>query len=98
MRRLASLLTILAASAVLTGSTLMAAERMENAAPDNGKDVCLLTAFNCANEVDSIQMRIDRLNKEISKGTDVYTRDELNVLKNELEDTIKNLESIVSGG
>lgn len=98
MRRIATLVTILAASVVLTGSTLLADERIDYGVPDNGKDVCLLAAMNCANEVDSIQMRIDRLNKEIAKGTDVYTSDELRVLRNELEDTIKNLESIVSGG
>jgi hypothetical protein len=98
MRRIASVLTILSASVLLTGSTLMADERMEYNTPVNGKDVCLLTAMNCANEVDSIQMRIERLNNEIAKGTDVYTSEELKVLQNELQDNIRNLETIVTGG
>lgn len=98
MRRLVSVFTILAASVLLTGSTLMANERMDKSAPENGKDECLLVSMNCANQVDSIQMRIERLNKEIAKGTDVYTSDELNVLKNKLEDATRNLESITTGG
>ena len=82
MRRMTSMLTILAAAVLLSGSTLMA----EDAVYDNdaGKDECLLLAMNCAQSVDSIQMRIERLNNEIAKGTDVYTRDELNVLKRKL--------------
>lgn len=98
MRRIARLFTILAAAVLLTGSTLMAAERMENGTVDNGKDLCLLASLNCANEVDSIQMRIARLNNELAKGTAVYTRNELNVLRNELQDATRNLESIISGG
>lgn len=97
MRRIASLLTVLAATVLITGSTLMADDRIEYSAPDNGKDECLLVAMNCANEVDSIQARINRLNQEIAKGTDVYTSEELNVLKNKLQDANSTLKSIISG-
>ena len=96
MRRIASLLTVLAASVLLTGSTLMADERIEYNTPDTGKDVCLLVAMNCANEVDSIQMRIERLNKEIAKGTDVYTEKELKILKERRDDAVRNLNDLVS--
>lgn len=95
MRRLTSMLTILAASVLLSSSTLMA----DDAEYDNkaGKDECLLLAMNCDQSVDSIQMRIERLNNEIAKGIDVYTRDELNILKRKLEEINKDLETIVSG-
>jgi len=53
------------------------------------KDECLLVAMNCAGRVDSIQQRIDRLEKEIAKGTDVYTADELRVLNQKLDEANK---------
>lgn len=96
MRRVTSMLTILAASFLLSGSILMAAEA--DIANDAQKDECLLASMNCAQSVDSIQMRIERLNNEISKGTDVYSSDELNVLKSKLEDINKQLDVILSGG
>ena len=97
MRRIASVLTVLAATVLITGSTLMADDRIEYSTPDNSKDECLLVAMNCANEVDSIQTRINRLNQEIARGPDVYTREELNVLKNKLQDATRTLNSIISG-
>ena len=54
------------------------------------KDECLLVAMNCPNDF-STQQRIDRLNTEISKGTSVYTPDELNMLKKELNDAYGDL-------
>jgi len=48
------------------------------------KDECLLVARNCPPETGSIQNRIDRLNGEIAKGTDVYTPGELRVLNEKL--------------
>jgi hypothetical protein len=50
------------------------------------KDECLLVAMNCKDNVDSIQQRIDKLQKEIGRGTDVYTNDELRILNQKLED------------
>ncbi len=54
------------------------------------KDECLLVAMNCPKDF-STQERIDRLNAEISKGTSVYTPDELNMLKKELNDAYGDL-------
>ncbi len=54
------------------------------------KDECLLVAMNCPKDF-STQERIDRLNTEISKGTSVYTPDELNMLKKELNDAYRDL-------
>lgn len=95
MRRMTTMLTILAASFLLSGSTLMAAEA--DLANDAQKNECLLVSMNCAQSVDSIQMRIERLNNEISKGTDVYSIDELNLLKGKLEEINKQLDTIISG-
>ncbi len=54
------------------------------------KDECLLVAMNCPKDF-STQERIDRLNTEISKGTSVYTPDELSMLKKELNDAYRDL-------
>jgi hypothetical protein len=56
-----------------------------------GKDECLLVAMNCPPEGITGRQRIDRLNTEISKGTDVYTEDELRVLEEKLNDAYKGL-------
>ena len=58
---------------------------------------CLLVAKNCP--TDSMQERIQRIQGEISKGTAVYTNDELRHLNRELEDAQKFLEfQTISGG
>jgi len=54
------------------------------------KDECLLVAMNCPPGGLSGQQKIDRLNTEISKGTDVYTEDELRVLKDKLDDAYRD--------
>lgn len=55
------------------------------------KDECLLVAMNCPPGGMSGQQRIDRLNSEIAKGTDVYTEGELKVLKEKLNEAYKEL-------
>ncbi|BCG48570.1 hypothetical protein GEOBRER4_n3466 [Citrifermentans bremense] len=62
------------------------------------KDECLLVARACRDNVDSIQQRIDRLNKEIGKGTAVYSRDELKMLDSQLKDATRTLEMLISDG
>jgi hypothetical protein len=47
------------------------------------KDECLLVAKNC--ETDSLQERILRLEHEIKRGTDVYSRDELKEMERQLD-------------
>jgi len=51
------------------------------------KDECLIVAKNCVSE--SINSRVDRIQREIARGSTVYSEDELNHLKNELRDAIK---------
>jgi hypothetical protein len=61
------------------------------------KDQCLLVAMNCADQVDTYQQKIDRIQNEIKRGTDVYTNDELKRLQDQLDDATKNFNDI-SGG
>jgi TolA-binding protein len=51
------------------------------------KDECLLVAMNCPDSyrADTVDQRIDRLQKEIAKGTDVYTAQELKTLHEQLK-------------
>jgi hypothetical protein len=61
------------------------------------KDECLLVSQNCRDSVDSIQQRIDRLNREIAKGSSVYTDQELGRLKSQLRETSDMLRSLTEG-
>ncbi|TSK06824.1 MAG: hypothetical protein FPO08_09235 [Geobacter sp.] len=51
------------------------------------KDECLLASRNCMNQVDDIKERIYKLNREIKKGTRVYTPQELKKLQEKLKET-----------
>lgn len=55
---------------------------------------CEMLLRNCAQETDSLQQKIARLNKEIARGTVVYTVDELKTLEGKLKEAnliLKNL-------
>ncbi|GFO66668.1 hypothetical protein GMLC_02470 [Geomonas limicola] len=57
--------------------------------PEPQRDECLLVArldnADCSNHVDSIDNRITRLQREIAKGNQVYSAEELSYLKKELQ-------------
>jgi hypothetical protein len=67
-------------------------------AADVQKDECLLASVNCRGSVDSIQQRIDRISREIRKGTSVYTNEELRSLEFQLRDATQTLEDLTRGG
>jgi hypothetical protein len=101
MKRIATLVSVVAAALMFSALSLRAdegtvggygGERMDK--PQ--KDECLLVARDCGNEVDSIQQRINRLNGEIAKGTDVYTVEELQTLKNERDEAVRFLDYIMT--
>ena len=48
------------------------------------KDQCLIVAINCSGESDTVLKRVERLNKEIDKGSSVYTPEELKGLQEQL--------------
>ncbi|TSK07034.1 MAG: hypothetical protein FPO08_10415 [Geobacter sp.] len=68
------------------------------AADAGGKDECLLISKNCKNEVDSIQQKIQKLQKEIKKGSKVYTSDELKKLHDKLKEANQILQDLEKPG
>jgi len=62
------------------------------------KDECLLASKNCVTQVDDIYKRIHKLNKEIKKGTKVYSADELKKLEAKLKETDEMLKQLERGG
>lgn len=62
------------------------------------KDECLLASRNCMNQVDDIQKRIKKLDKEIQKGTRVYTPEELKKLQDKLTETQQVLKDLEKPG
>lgn len=102
MRSILRKLTLLAAALMISAVPALAAEgsmggKFEERQQVN-KNECLLVAKNCANQVDTIQERIDRIKGEISRGADVYSNDELRRLNRQLEDANKTLEGLSVGG
>ena len=95
-------LTLLAAALMLLAVPVLADEgAMDKALEEGqqeGKNECLLVAINCPGQVDTIQQRIDRIKGEIARGSDVYTNDELRKLNGRLDEAIKNLEELSTGG
>jgi cell fate (sporulation/competence/biofilm development) regulator YmcA (YheA/YmcA/DUF963 family) len=58
------------------------------------KDECVLASQNCSNAVDDIQTQIKRINREIDKGTAVYTPAELKKLEEKLYEVRDLLHSL----
>jgi hypothetical protein len=85
------LVMLVSTSAVFALSALPAFAEMTQAQ----KDECLLAAQNCANQVDSIQQRMHKLQKEIKKGDKVYTAAELKALEQKLQEADKLLKTLV---
>ena len=98
MRRISIVLSMLLASVLFSAVPLLAAGEMmeQGGQPEQSmqKDECLLVARNCGDEVDSIQQRIDKLNAEIAKGAAVYTPEELQTLKNKLNDAYEKMNNM----
>jgi len=101
MKRITIKLAALMAIALVSALPARAAEGMGDSAAGNGqnqKDECLLVAQACTGQQDTIQQRIRRLNHEISKGTAVYSREELQQLNHQLQDSDEMLHVLTYGG
>ena len=102
MRSIHKKLSLLAAALMIVAVPALADEGSMGSKIEQGQQVekneCLLVAINCGNQVDTIQQRIDRIKGEISRGSVVYTNDELRRLNRELEEANKTLEDLNSGG
>jgi hypothetical protein len=86
MKRLVYRLSLMAAAVMFFSIPARSDEGSAIRGNDMGvtgaKDECLIVAKNCSAE--SIQTRIERLENEIKRGTDVYTRDELRELESQI--------------
>lgn len=93
MKNLCAALACVAAS-VLFSTTALSAEKTTGlperydqykAYELNGqKDTCLIVAKNCSGISDGVLQRVDRLNREIDKGSAVYSPEELKSLQDQL--------------
>ena len=60
-------------------------EQQSQTMQEGRKDECLLVAMNCPSDrIDTVQQRVDRLKKEIAKGSEVYSDQELKALNEQL--------------
>lgn len=98
MKRLAILIPTLAAALIIYAVPSLSEEGATMAGQENinlQKDDCLLVALNCPDNVDTLQQRIDKLQAEITKGTTVYTSDELEILNRKLNDARENQRDLI---
>ncbi|ABQ24325.1 hypothetical protein [Geotalea uraniireducens] len=86
------------------GIAIMAAFVMSAALPAFAADMtkeeknqCLLASKGCTDEVDSIQQKIGKLNKEIKKGKRVYTDEEIRKLEQKLKEANDLLDDLLKG-
>ncbi|MBJ6726723.1 coiled-coil domain-containing protein [Geomesophilobacter sediminis] len=64
----------------------------------NQRDECLLTSRNCMDQVDDLQKRVHKLNRELKKGTRAYSPDELKKLQQKLRETNEQLRRLEESG
>lgn len=100
MKRVYTILSFVTAAIVVSALPVLAEEGMKGQEGRSmQKDECLLVAqldvANCPNQANSLQGRIERLNREIAKGTDVYTPSELQTLTRE-RDAVQKIEEYVN--
>jgi len=105
MNTIARTIAIIAASMLFSAVPILADEgnmgSTESQVPEvqqGQKDECLLVSMNCGRDTDSIQERINRLNSEIMRGTDVYTPEELQKLQNERDDYQRQFDRMLESG
>lgn len=98
MRHVLRRITLLSAALLILAVPVMAEEGSAGIVMDpeqqGAKNECLLVAMNCDQQVDTIHQRIDRIQIEINKGSDVYTNDELKRLQRQLDDATRNLDDL----
>ena len=100
MKRFATTFAVLTAATLISAMPVLAEGTNMGMAPSQQmqKDECLLVSQNCRDSVDTIQQRISRLDREISKGTSVYSREELRRLDFQRRDATETLQSLIHGG
>jgi uncharacterized protein YlxW (UPF0749 family) len=76
------ILVVLMAAFMMSATVPVMAAEMSKA----DKDQCLLYSKSCVSEVDSLQQKIKKLDKEIKKGQKVYSAEELKKLNEKLKE------------
>jgi len=92
MKSKARILSVLMAALMVTslpasGALILIGQEAAHGPGGKQKDECLLVAKNCY--TDTVNGRVQRLEREIAKGTSVYTESELNKLKRDLKDAVR---------
>lgn len=92
MKKLTTLISTLTISILLSAVTTIASDQcpvsfgeFDKLVQSNIKNQCLIVAKNCATDVNTVQQRVNELRVEIAKGLDVYSPNELRVLKEQLK-------------
>jgi hypothetical protein len=93
MTRTSGMFSLLAAALLISAGPVSGDDNMGSSMGRNmmsmqggQKDECLLVAMNCPdNRVDTARQRVDRLRKEIAKGSEVYSAQELKALNEQLK-------------
>ncbi|MBJ6750752.1 hypothetical protein JFN91_11050 [Geomonas sp. Red421] len=84
---------------LVTGALLMATSTGVYAEQTPAeRNECLLLSQNCKDQVDDIYTRMQRLSREIDKGTRVYTPKELEQLRQKLAETQEMLREMEKPG
>lgn len=109
MRAISRTLIAVAATLMIAGVPVMAFQGNEGMTAVTSEDAmpaqqnesvndreCLLVAKNCPTE--ALQSRAQRIQTEINRGSDVYTKDEMRRLQNELEEIQREIEADFNSG
>lgn len=83
---------ILIVSTLILSSTLTAFAQSKEE-----RDECLLASKNCAQQVDTLQKRMKRLQTEIRKGKRVYSAEELKKLEDKLKEVNQMIQDLEDG-
>lgn len=100
MKRIAIIIPTLAAAIIINAIPALSEEGTTIGGQEEittQRDECLLLALNCPDSVDSIQQRINKLQGEINKGNDVYSKEELEKLNNKLNEEYEMYQEITEG-
>lgn len=83
---------------LVAGALFIASTATVSAQTEAQKNECLLASKNCTQQVDDIYKRMQKLDREIQKGTRVYTPEELKRLRQKLTETQELLRSMEKPG
>lgn len=100
MKMMARSIAVLLAAVSLSAMPVLAQEQGagESDQQQMQKDECLLASQHCRDNVDTVQERIQRLDREIGKGNSVYTDQEIRQLQWQRDDMIELMRTLVQGG